>query len=350
MRTITFALHIAIASLSLSAFAQAPRLPNPILNPGTPWAFLGFVVNTPDAPDVLSQFKSVGAASLGMKFPEPDHTVAFTVVADKLEKEFSSADDLLVELKERRGKKSDPSRFRIVEHREERFVLRDYWCTRYSMLNEDSGVRFFGSVPFVLEGITCVHPNKRDLVIDIGYSERAAGKEVSPEVRAIGEKFIRSLRFLPMPDRAEIKEALEALRAKDGERALNLLKPLYDKGDSQAALIAGEIYLFGHGGMPANHSVARHLFEVAARDGQVNALYNLGTMYDQGQGVARDPVEAIRWFKLAADQRDNVAQFNLAVLYGRGDGVPRDSAEAQRWGRMAADNGNERARQVLQSR
>lgn len=350
MRTITLALYIAFASLSLSAFAQAPRLPNPILNPGTPWAFWGFVINTPETPNVLSQFKYAVAASLGMKLPEPDHTVAFTVVADKLEKQFSSVDDLVAEMKERRGKKSDPSRFRIIEHREERFVLRDYWCTRYSMLNEDSGVRFFGSVPFVLEGITCIHPNKRDLVIDIGYSERAAGKEVSPEVREVGEKFIRSLRFLPVPDRAEIKEARESLRAKDGERALNILKPLFENGDSQAALIAGEIYLFGHGGVPVNHTVARQLLEIAARDGQVDALYNLGTIYDQGQGVARDPVEAIKWFKLAADQRDNVAQFNLAVLYGRGDGVPRDSAEAQRWGRMAADNGNERARQVLQAR
>src|SRR4051812_8952356 len=172
----------AIAIISQSALAQEPRLPNPILNPGSPWAFWGFVVNTPEAPDIVSQFKSPGAASLGKKLPEQGHTVAFTVAVDKLEQEISSADVLLTNLKERRGKKSDPSRFRIVEHREEKFILHDYWCTRYSMLSEDRGVRSVGSVPFVLEGITCVHPDKRDIAIDIGYSERAAGKEVSSEV------------------------------------------------------------------------------------------------------------------------------------------------------------------------
>jgi Sel1 repeat-containing protein len=340
----------AIALVSLSAFGQEPSLPNPVLNPGTPWAFWGFVVNTPDAPDILSQSKSAGAANLGKKLPEPDHTVAFTVVSHKLEKEVSGADELLAILKESRGKKSDPSRFRIVEYKEEIFVLRDYWCTRYSMLNEDRGVRTFGSVPLVIEGITCVHPDRRDFAVDVGYSERAAGKEVSPELREIGEKFIRSLRFLPLPDRDEIRGALEALRAKEGEKALALLKPLLDKGDSQAALIAGEIYLLGHGGVPINYAAARQMLEVAAQDGHVDALYNLGSMYDRAQGVPRDPVEAIKWFKLAADQRDNVAQFNLAVLYGRGDGVPRDRAEAEKWGRMAADNGNEHARQILRGR
>ena len=340
----------AITLVCLSAFGQEPQLPNPILNPGSPWAFWGFVVNAPEAPDMMSQFKSASAASIGKKFPEPDHTVAFTVLMDKLEKEIASADELLANLKDRRGKKSDPSRFRIVEHKEEIFSLRDYWCTRYSMLNEDRGVRLFGAVPFVLEGITCVHPERRDAAVDIGYSERAAGKQVSAEVREIGEKFIRSLRFLPLPDRVEIKAAIDALRAKDGEKALSLLTPLVEKSDSQAALIAGEIHLLGHGGVAVDYAAARRMLELAAQDGHVNALYNLGTMYDRAQGVTRDPAEAVKWFKRAADQRDNVAQFNLAVLYGSGDGVPLDRAEAEKWGRMAADNGNERARQVLRGR
>lgn len=340
----------AIALLSQAALGQQPDLPNPVLNPGRPWAFWGFVVNAPEAAGILSQFKNAGASALGKKFSAPDHTAAFTIAADKLEKEVSSTDELLETLKERRGKKSDASRFRLVEHKEDKFIHHDYWCTRYSMLGEDRGVRITGSVPFVLEGITCVHPDKRDIAVDVGYSERAAGREVSPEVREVGEKFIRSLRFLPWPDRAEIKGAVDAVRRKEGEKALAILKPLLDRADSQAALLAGEIYLVGHGGVPVDYAAARQMLALAARDGHVNALYNLGSMYDNAQGVPRDPMEAMKWFKLAADQRDNVAQFNIAVLYGRGDGVPRDPAEAEKWGRMAADNGNERARQILRGR
>jgi len=61
-------------------------------------------------------------------------------------------------------------------------------------------------------------------------------------------------------------------------------------------------------------------------------------------------LEALKWFRLAADQRHNQAQLNLAILYDRRDGVPRDPAEAAKWGRFAANNGNLRAQQLLRGR
>jgi hypothetical protein len=346
MRSFTIALGLASAFLTHAVHAQQGRLPNPITNPGAPWAFWGFVVNAPDAPDILSQAKSPVRAVSGKKLPEPDHTVAFTVATQKLEKAVSSAEALVAHLKVRRARNFDPTRFRLVEHNEEVFALRDYWCTRYSLVSEDRGVRLLTPVALVLEGITCVHPDRKDLAVDVRYSERGAGKTASPEVREVGEKFIRGLRFIPLPDRPEITSALEALRAKEGDKALNILKPLLERDDTQAALIAGEIYLSGHGA-PVDHARARQMLEIAARDGHGSALFNLGAIYDRGLGVARDPVEAVKWFKLAADQRHDIAQFNLAVLYNRGDGVPRDPVEAAKWARRAADNGNERARGAI---
>ena len=41
-------------------------------------------------------------------------------------------------------------------------------------------------------------------------------------------------------------------------------------------------------------------FESAARQGQVEALYNLGLAYSTGQGVGVDYVAAHKWFNLAA--------------------------------------------------
>src|ERR1035438_5254339 len=46
---------------------------------------------------------------------------------------------------------------------------------------------------------------------------------------------------------------------------------------------------------------------VAQRPAQVH----LGLMYYQGQGVPQDYKEAMRWYRLAADQGDADAQFNL---------------------------------------
>lgn len=41
-------------------------------------------------------------------------------------------------------------------------------------------------------------------------------------------------------------------------------------------------------------------FEVAARRGQVDALYNLGLAYSTGNGVGVDYIAAHKWFNLAA--------------------------------------------------
>ena len=45
-------------------------------------------------------------------------------------------------------------------------------------------------------------------------------------------------------------------------------------------------------------SLAR--FEMEARQGRADALYNLGLAYSTGQGVAPDFVVAHKWFNLAA--------------------------------------------------
>ncbi len=47
-----------------------------------------------------------------------------------------------------------------------------------------------------------------------------------------------------------------------------------------------------------------------------------------------------RWrYRLAADQGDADAQFNLGIMYENGRRVPQDETEAVRWYRLAADQG-----------
>ena len=63
-------------------------------------------------------------------------------------------------------------------------------------------------------------------------------------------------------------------------------------------------------------------------------------MYANGEGVPEDDEEAVRWYRLAADQGHANAQTNLGNMYNNGEGVPEDDAEAVRWYRLAADQGN----------
>ena len=46
------------------------------------------------------------------------------------------------------------------------------------------------------------------------------------------------------------------------------------------------------------------------------------------EGVPQNYAEAVKWYRLAADQGDASAQFNLGVMYDKGQGVPQDYAEA----------------------
>jgi len=55
-----------------------------------------------------------------------------------------------------------------------------------------------------------------------------------------------------------------------------------------------------------------------------------------------DYADAMKLFRLAADQGDAKAQYSLGVMYDQGEGVPQDYAEAVKWYRLAANRGGMR--------
>jgi len=52
--------------------------------------------------------------------------------------------------------------------------------------------------------------------------------------------------------------------------------------------------------------------------------------------VPEDAAEAVRWYRLAADQGFAAAQYNLGTMYVRGRGVPEDVVTAHMWVSLAA--------------
>jgi hypothetical protein len=88
-------------------------------------------------------------------------------------------------------------------------------------------------------------------------------------------------------------------------------------------------------------------YRKAADQGDAKAQYNLGFMYDNGQGVPQNDAEAMKWYRKAADQGDAEAQFNLGLMYDNGQGVPQNYAEAMKWYRLAADQGDADAQYAL---
>ena len=101
----------------------------------------------------------------------------------------------------------------------------------------------------------------------------------------------------------------------DSTSRFNLGFEYYQKEDYEAALV---------------------WFKLAAEQGFANAQYNLGVMYDQGQGVAQDYKEAVRWYRKAAEQGHASSQFILGSMYDNGQGVPQDYVQAHMWFNLAA--------------
>ncbi|MCM1047162.1 MAG: sel1 repeat family protein [Clostridiales bacterium] len=84
-----------------------------------------------------------------------------------------------------------------------------------------------------------------------------------------------------------------------------------------------------------------------AEQGNAEAQYYLGLMYDDGKGVERNPTQAAQWYEKAAKQGIAAAQSNLGAMYETGDGVKTDLALAKKWYSLAAGQGYEDARRRL---
>ena len=88
-------------------------------------------------------------------------------------------------------------------------------------------------------------------------------------------------------------------------------------------------------GVPPDAVEAVAGFRQAAEQGRAEAQYNLGVMCSNGEGLPWDAVEAVAWHRKAAEQGLADAQSLLAVMYRNGEGVPQDYVEAYKWFNLA---------------
>ena len=92
-------------------------------------------------------------------------------------------------------------------------------------------------------------------------------------------------------------------------------------------------------GVAQDYPEAVRWFRKSADQGHADAQFNLGIMYEKGQGVQQDDKEAARWCLLAADQGDAAAQLKLGAMYYEGKGVPQDYIQARMWFGLAGASG-----------
>jgi TPR repeat protein len=102
-----------------------------------------------------------------------------------------------------------------------------------------------------------------------------------------------------------------------------------------------------------DYDSAFHTCTKAAEQGEAKAQYNLGVMFDNGQGVPQDDKQAIYWYTKAAEQGIAKAQYNLGVMFANGQGTPKNDVLAYVWWNIAAAQGHklaEKNRGVIEGR
>ena len=77
-----------------------------------------------------------------------------------------------------------------------------------------------------------------------------------------------------------------------------------------------------------DYALAFRLYTTLADQGNAVAQFNLGLMYDYGNGVPEDNTKAAKWYRRAAEQGHAGAQNNLGVMHEDGHGVSRNLERA----------------------
>lgn len=131
------------------------------------------------------------------------------------------------------------------------------------------------------------------------------------------------------------RRAYDAGRFSD---AMGIWAELSRQGNPEAAFGLGLLYDLGNG-TPVNQEAAFFWYKAAAENGLPAAEFNVAALYDSGRGVAQSSESAALWYAKAAAHGHHRAQYVLGLLYQQGVGVPPNPDAAAAWFRDAANGG-----------
>lgn len=137
-----------------------------------------------------------------------------------------------------------------------------------------------------------------------------------------------------------------AYEAKDYQTALKILKPLAEQGDSQAQVTLGVMYDYGQG-VDRDPEEAMKWYIKAAKQGIPVVQHDVGVKYFQGMGVQQSYEKAAYWWEQSANAGLADSQFNLGLMYYRGLGLKKDYNKARELFQKAAEQGHSHAQYSL---
>jgi TPR repeat protein len=191
------------------------------------------------------------------------------------------------------------------------------------------------------------------LVEAIGWYTGTRGLVDDPRARTLIESTAFEGNVLARMWLARLYSRGRAGYPRDEARARAIAEPLVEAvrrqamaGTTEAVFLMGTAYDEGLG-VAEDPAIAFAWFSKAAATGHTLAEHNVGNAYAAGRGVAADPAQAVAWWLKAAIAGDAVPQLRLGEAYEAGRGAAKDLDEARRWYGEAARRGNAAAAAAL---
>jgi len=129
--------------------------------------------------------------------------------------------------------------------------------------------------------------------------------------------------------REDTEEGERAYGRDDVITAMSLFRRAADAGYAPAQARLGDIL-----DAAEEDAQAVEFYRKAASQNLAAGEYGLGRMYDKGEGVARDPAEALKWYRRAAEKDYVLAVQIIAYAYLVGAlGLPASREDAEVWGK-----------------
>jgi len=124
------------------------------------------------------------------------------------------------------------------------------------------------------------------------------------------------------------------------------IKARAENGDAALQYQLGLCYFNGNN-VAKDYLEAARWWRKAAEQDYAPAQYQFGLCYYAGYGVEQDYAESVKWWSKASERGNTPAQYNLGCCYFYGFGVDKNLVAADKWLNLASASGNENARQLL---
>lgn len=170
----------------------------------------------------------------------------------------------------------------------------------------------------------------------ISLFDGTAAEEVKPKPQDDGESIFSFLNFKNWSKEKPKLSVSEQSKLSSLEQTTILA----DKGDVNAQLALGYIYLYGDNGVEPDYDKSFEYYAKAAMQNDSVGLNNLGSLYYSGIGIKRNTAKAAVLFEKAAKLGNAEAAVNLGFILITGNGVEKNPSLAMEFFQQAADAKN----------